>query len=234
MPAYNEYDQPIGDALCAWQARPQPQRVVLTGRSCRLEPLTAAHFDTLYDAWAQAEDGRDWTYLPVERPVSRQACRVWLTALAASEDPLFFTVVDRDGDRAVGTVALMRIAPAHGVAEIGWVNWSRGMRRSRMGTEAIALLLAYLFDTLGYRRCEWKCDSLNAPSRQAARRLGFCYEGTFRQAIVTKGRNRDTSWFAIVDADWPAIRAAYTAWLANDNVDANGGQRRALGEFMPA
>lgn len=155
---------------------PTPQRKVLTGRSCRLEPLAAAHFDALYDAWAQAEDGRDWTYLSVARPASRQACRAWLTTLTASEDPLFFTVVDRAQEQVVGTVALMRLDPANGVAEIGWVNWSRAMRCSRLGTEAIALLLGYLFDTLGYRRCEWKCDSLNAPSREAASRLEFHYE----------------------------------------------------------
>lgn len=233
MPATNEYDQPIGDALNNWRSCPTPQRGVLTGRSCRLEPLAAAHFDALYDAWAQAEDGRDWTYLAVARPASRQACRAWLTTLTASEDPLFFTVVDRAQEQAVGTVALMRLDPANGVAEIGWVNWSRAMRRSHLGTEAIALLLGYLFDTLGYRRCEWKCDSLNNPSRQAAIRLGFRYEGTFRQAIVTKGRNRDTSWFAVIDPDWPALRAAYDAWLADENLDADGGQRRALSEFMP-
>lgn len=140
-------------------------------------------------------------------------------------------VIDRANGRAVGTCAFLRIDPANGVAELGTINWSPLMKRSVLGSEAIFLMLRHLFDDLGYRRCEWKCDSLNLPSRQAAERLGFRYEGTFRQAVVVKGRTRDTDWLSIVDGEWPARRAAFAAWLSPDNIGDDGRQARQLQAF---
>lgn len=141
-------------------------------------------------------------------------------------------VVDQANGRAVGTCAFLRIDPANGVAELGTINWSPLMRRSALGSEAIFLMLRHLFDDLGYRRCEWKCDSLNLPSRQAAERLGFRYEGTFRQAVVVKGRTRDTDWLSIIDAEWPARHAAFAAWLSPDNIGGDGRQKRRLQAFQ--
>lgn len=137
-------------------------------------------------------------------------------------------MIDRATNRAVGTLALMRIDPANGVIEVGSVTFSPLLKRTPASTEAQYLLMKYAFDTLGYRRYEWKCDDLNAPSRKAAVRLGFRYEGTFRQAIVYKGRNRDTAWYSIVDGEWPAVAAAFEAWLSPDNFDTQGSQRQSL------
>jgi RimJ/RimL family protein N-acetyltransferase len=154
--------------------------------------------------------------------------------MAASEDPLHFAVVDLASGRAVGTLALMRIDAANGVVEVGHVMFSPHLQRTPLSTEAQYLLMRHVFDELGYRRYEWKCDSLNAPSRRTAQRLGFTFEGVFRQAIVTKGRNRDTAWFAVIDGDWPALRAAFEAWLAPDNFDADGHQRQGLAALRAA
>jgi len=142
-------------------------------------------------------------------------------------------VIDQANGRAVGTCAFLRIDPANGAAELGTINWSPLMKRSALGSEAIFLMLRHLFDDLGYRRCEWKCDSLNLPSRQAAERLGFRYEGTFRQAVVVKGRTRDTDWLSIIDGEWPALRSAFAAWLSPDNIGDDGRQERRLQAFQP-
>jgi len=142
-------------------------------------------------------------------------------------------VIDQANGRAVGTCAFLRIDPANGAAELGTINWSPLMKRSALGSEAIFLMLRHLFDDLGYRRCEWKCDSLNLPSRQAAERFGFRYEGTFRQAVVVKGRTRDTDWLSIIDGEWPALRLAFAAWLSPDNIGDDGRQERRLQAFQP-
>jgi RimJ/RimL family protein N-acetyltransferase len=154
--------------------------------------------------------------------------RDYLARIAASADPLHFAIVDRSSRLAVGTAALMRVEPAHGVIEVGSVNYSPLLKRSRAGTEAMYLLMRYVFDNLHYRRYEWKCDSLNGPSRAAAIRYGFHFEGIFRKALVYKGRSRDTAWFSVVDEEWPQIRSAFETWLDPENFDAAGQQRRAL------
>ncbi len=233
MPVINHFGQPVGEDLPAWAARPRPAQIMLPGDYCRLEPLTAArHTQALYDAYYSVPHTEGWTYLAVERPADLHEFRLFITSLATADD-LHMAVVDKTTGEALGTAAFLRVDPANGVAELGWINWSPRMQRQRTGTEAIFLMLRYLFDELGYRRCEWKCDSLNAPSRAAALRYGFRYEGRFHQAVVVKGRNRDTDWFALLDHDWPAVRQAFTQWLAAENFDEAGQQRRRLQDLMP-
>ena len=232
MTQLNHFGQPVGDELPGWQPRELPQRIQLDGRFCHLEPLSVErHSKELFVAWHAIDDGRDWTYLAVERPATQAECDTFIAANVASKDPLFYAVVDNATQRTIGSVALMRIDPVNGVIEIGWVNWSPLMKRSSHSTEAIYLLLKYVFDGLNYRRCEWKCHSLNAPSSAAAKRFGFEYEGTFRQAVVTKGRNRDTQWFSILDSEWPARKAELEQWLSADNYDADGQQKQRLEAF---
>lgn len=229
---HNEYGQSIGPLVPGWTARPLPPRRPVEGRYCTLEPLDAArHADDLHAAYARASDGRDWTYLFVERPADLASTRAHVERAAQSADPLHFAVIDRQGGRAVGTLALMRIEPAHGAIEVGSVTFSPLLKRTPMSTEAQYLLMKLAFDELGYRRYEWKCDNFNEPSKRAALRLGFQFEGIFRQAIIYKGRSRDTAWFSITDGEWPAVRAALERWLAPENFDAQGGQRMALDRF---
>jgi RimJ/RimL family protein N-acetyltransferase len=228
----NEYEQPIGLAVDGWTPRPRPARVTVAGRHCTLEPLDAArHAAELHAAYALAPDGRDWTYMTVGPFADAADYLAYATRAQASDDPLHFVVRDAASGRAVGTLALLRIDPANGVIEVGSVSFAPPLQRTRASTEAHFLLMRHAFETLGYRRYEWKCDSLNAPSRQSALRLGFSFEGIFRQALVYKGRNRDTAWYAIVDHEWPARRAAFEQWLADANFDDQGRQRRSLAEI---
>lgn len=191
-----------------------------------LDPVR--HAADLHAAYAAAPDGRDWTYMAVGPFAGRTAFDAYLQAEAARGDRVSFAVVDAQTGRAIGTFALMRIDPDNGVVEVGMVAFSPLLRRTRMATEAHFLLMRHVFDTLAYRRYEWKCDSLNAPSRAAAERLGFRFEGIFRQAVVYKGRSRDTAWLSILDAEWPPLRTAFAAWLAPANFDATGRQLRTL------
>ena len=223
----NVHGQPVGEPVIDWQPRPQPGRTAMQGAVCRLEPLDVArHGASLFDAYAQAPDGRDWTYLPIERPTDRDAFTKEFATRERMRDPLHYAIVV--GGRAVGTAALMRIDPGNGVMEIGHIAFAPVLQKTRAGTEAIALLMRRSFDELGYRRLEWKCDSLNEPSRRAAERLGFTFEGIFRKAVVTKGRARDTAWYSITSDEWPMIIRALDRWLRPDNFDAAGRQRVPL------
>jgi RimJ/RimL family protein N-acetyltransferase len=227
-PRTNAFGQPIGRELTGWQPPSRPARIVLDGRFCRVEPLDVArHARQLYDANALDSDGRMWTYLFSGPFASFDEYLGWLEPRPASDDPLFFAFVDKGRAQAVGTGAYLRIDTGSGVVEVGHLAFSPLMQRSPIATEAMYLMMKYAFE-LGYRRYEWKCDSLNAASRRAARRLGFTFEGIFRQAIVYKGRNRDTAWFSIIDTEWPAIDAGFRAWLDPANFDADGRQRRSL------
>ncbi|CAB3801967.1 hypothetical protein LMG28688_05478 [Paraburkholderia caffeinitolerans] len=231
----NEYEQPIGVDLSGWTARERPARVSIEGTRCRIEPIDVErHAADLFDAYNQATDGSDWTYLTVGPFADPESYRVYLAKVAASTDPLHYAVVDRATGKAVGTFSLMRIDPANGVIEVGNVVFSPLLKRTAISTEAQYLLMRYAFDELGYRRYEWKCDSLNAPSRQTALRLGFQYEGIFRQAIVYKERSRDTAWFAIIDQDWPGVKRAFETWLDAGNFDAEGNQRESLAGLREA
>ncbi|MDB6091891.1 MAG: family N-acetyltransferase [Gammaproteobacteria bacterium] len=225
----NQYAQEIGPAAPDWSARQRPRRDVMLGRYCRLEPVDVdRHAPELFSAYMEAPDGRDWTYLSAERPETPEQFRIYLTKLAASEDPLHFTILDSETGTAVGTAALMRMDPANGVIEVGSITFSPRMKRTRVGTEAMYQLMRLAFDELGYRRYEWKCDSLNAPSRAAADRYGFTYEGLFRNAVVYKGRSRDTAWFSIIAEEWPRVRTAFQSWLDPENFDPRGRQLQPL------
>jgi len=205
----------------------------MTGRYCRLEPISVErHEKDLFAAYMQAPDGRDWTYLFSDRPESASDFNAYLTKLEKSEDPLHFTILDSVTNKPVGTAALMRIEPAHGSIEVGSITFSPLLKKTRAATESMYLMMRRAFDELGYRRYEWKCDSLNAPSRSAALRYGFTFEGIFRQAIVYRQRNRDTAWFSIIDSEWPVLRPSYTRWLSDANFDAEGGQVERLADLI--
>jgi RimJ/RimL family protein N-acetyltransferase len=228
MNTFNQFGQPIGEKLVDWQPRQHPDRVGLHGRYCRLEPLRVEHAGALFAAYQQAEDTRSWTWLLREPDTTIAEYSQWIASVCELSDPIHFAVIDNQTQLPVGSLALMRIDPKNGVVEVGHVHFSPLMSRSPLSTEAQYLLMRYVFDTLGYRRYEWKCNSLNEPSRRAALRLGFQYEGRFRQALVVKGHNRDTDWFSILDKEWPALECAFQNWLATDNFTADGKQIRSL------
>jgi RimJ/RimL family protein N-acetyltransferase len=232
MNRLNEFDQPIGPELPDWQPASRPPRTAINGRRVRLEPLDAArHGVSLFDAFAEDRDGRNWTYMPVGPFRDRTDFDSWLEMAEKSHDPLFHAILDPGTGAALGFASYLRIEPAVGVIEVGFISFSPRLQGTAAATEAMYLMMARVFDELGYRRYEWKCDALNAPSRRAAERLGFIFEGVFRQAMIYKGRNRDTAWFSILDGEWPAARAAFQAWLDPANFDTGGRQIRSLAEF---
>jgi len=205
----------------------------MVGRLCRLEPLEAGrHAEALLEAHALDVEGRNWTYLPYGPFESFEAMASLVRSFEASVDPMFFAIIDLATERAVGWASYLRINPEMGSIEVGHVAYSPLLQRTAAGTEAMYLMMRRAFDELGYRRYEWKCNALNAPSWNAAERLGFVHEGVFRQAWVQKGRNRDQAWFSIIDGEWPAVRSALEGWLDPSNFDAEGGQRRRLAEFI--
>ena len=219
---------PIGPRVDATPAQ-FPQHVVLDGRYCRLVPLDPAqHGDDLFRASTPTDAAARFLYLFEEPPTERAEFQSWLQKAAASTDPLFFAVVDKRTGKVEGRQTLMRIDPPNRVIETGSIYWGPQISRSAVTTEANFLFAKYVFESLGYRRFEWKCNALNAPSRAAAERFGFVYEGHFRRAVVIKGRTRDTSWYSMISDDWPKLRAAYETWLAPDNFDAQGQQKTTL------
>ena len=211
-----------------------PERAPLVGTQVRLEPVdVAAHAAGLYAlSHARPEDAALWTYLAYGPFADQGAFERWLAGRAASDDPLFFAVLEAQSGRASGMASYLNIVPANGCIEIGHIWFAPPLQQTRAATEAIFLMCRHVFDDLGYRRLEWKCDALNEASRRAARRFGFTYEGTFRQHMVVKGRNRDTAWFAMLDREWPRVRAAFERWLAPGNFDAAGRQRTSLAALM--
>lgn len=222
----------MSENLKNWQPRPRPQRKVLEGRTVRLEPLNAEqHGDGLFDASSVPDiDGR-FAWLFDYPPESRAAFQPWLDKAEASEDPLFFAVIDKASGKVAGRQTLMRIDTAYGVIEIGNIYWGPLISRKPAATEAQFLFMKFIFDELGYRRYEWKCNNRNEPSKRAAERFGFKFEGIFRQHLVVKGENRDTAWYSIIDKEWPALRRAYEAWLDPANFDGHGRQKRRLEDF---
>jgi len=233
MTELNVYGQALGKSLPDWQPRALPKKIPLRGEHCSLEPIDIKHSRQLFDAWYSIDDERDWTYFHIKRPITIRQCDHYIESLAISTDPLFYAVISHPTNTAVGFVALQRIDPNNGAVEIGWINWSPLMKRTSGSTEAIFLLLSYIFDTLQYRRCGWKCDSLHQSAIKAAERLGFQYEGLFRQMQVSKGHNRDVRWYSITDGEWPEIRRAMHLWLSPANLDDLGKQKQRLSEFMP-
>ncbi len=226
--------RPLGDPIDWIPARP-PGREPLAGSEILLRPVDAGRdTEPIYAAsHSPSGDERVWTYLPDGPYESVEQMRAAMEAIEDSEDPHFYSLVRAADQRPLGRAAYMRITPEFGVIEIGSILMTPELQRTRAATEAIFLMIRRAFDELGYRRVEWKCNALNAPSRRAAERFGFEFEGVFRQHMIVKGRNRDTAWFAILDGDWPAIRAGFEAWLEPGNFDGGGAQKQPLGAFMP-
>ncbi|MFG1465435.1 GNAT family protein [Xanthobacter sp. DSM 24535] len=220
--------QPLGAILEGGPAA-APTRVPLIGRLVHVVPLDpAAHAAELYAASHGAGDAALWTYLISRTFPDPVAFRAYYEAAALRDDPLLFAILDAATGKALGHAAYMRIEPAHRVIEVGNVLFTRALQRSAAASEAMYLMARHVFEDLGYRRYEWKCDALNAPSRRAALRFGFSFEGIFRQHMIVKGRSRDTAWFAMLDHEWPAVRAAFEAWLAPENFSPDGQQKRRL------
>ena len=231
----NALGQPVGSPVPNWTARPRPPRSPITGRYCRVEMLDPAkHAADLFTGNQLDTEGRNWTYLAYGPFAKLEEYRAWLDSVASAEDPLFHTIIDLGSGKAVGVASLMRIDPPNGVIEVGHINYSPLLQRKPHATEAMYLMMSRVFDELGYRRYEWKCDNCNMPSRAAAERYGFTFEGVFRQAVVYKGRNRDTAWFSITDKDWPAIKRGYEAWLAPENFAGDGTQLSSLADCIAA
>jgi RimJ/RimL family protein N-acetyltransferase len=228
----NEFGQPIGWPAADWTVRARPPQSAMIGRFCRVEPLDiATHAEALFRAYQDDPEGRLTTYLFWDPFETREAFDAFLRSSCSGEDPFYHAVIDGTTGQAVGIASFMRIDPRMGVIEVGGIWYSPRLQRRPAATEAMALMMKRAFDELGYRRYEWKCDALNAPSRAAAARLGFQFEGIFRQAVVYKGRNRDTAWFAVTDRDWPVLRAGFERWLDPGNFDAAGLQRRSLADL---
>lgn len=223
---YNNAGQPIGAPVPNWRGCAGFDHTAMHGRTCDLIPLHPDHSAELHAAFSADQSGMLWTYMP-EGPFNTEAdYATWVAKSCQSKDPLFFTITDKSRN-PLGVASYLRIQPENGVVEVGYITFSPALKRTAMATEAMYLMMKRAF-VAGYRRYEWKCDALNAASRKAAQRLGFQYEGTFRQAVVYKGRNRDTAWFAITDNEWPEINAGFESWLHPDNFDANGQQSEPL------
>ena len=228
----NELGQPIGDALPNFKPGDLPKMERLEGRYVIVECLSKdKHGSDLYEVYGPDSPANMWTYL-FQNPVqSQEEWSALLDQMLAAQDRFYYAIVDKESGKALGTFALMRINRGSRVIEVGSVTYSPQLKRTRLATEAQYLLARYVFEELEYRRYEWKCDAFNQPSRYAAERLGFIYEGTFRQAVVYKGRNRDTDWLAMIDKDWPAVKTRLEKWLSPDNFDENGQQIKALSDF---
>ncbi|MDF0605606.1 GNAT family N-acetyltransferase [Neisseriaceae bacterium TC5R-5] len=224
----NEFGQPVGCMLVDWVAPPRPERIVLSGRYCRIEPLDAnKHAAGLFTAMQQDVKQTNWTYLAYGPFVDLASYRHWLQEKQSELDPLFYTIINVTNEQAVGLASYLSIDPSMGCIEIGHLYFSPLLQKTPAATEAMYLMMRYIFE-LGYRRYEWKCNALNVPSYRAAQRLGFTFEGLFRQARIDKGRNRDTAWFSMLDKEWPVVRSVLECWLQPDNFTDGGVQKKSL------
>lgn len=228
---FNSLGQAVGFPLPEWSPPSLPTREPLDGRFCRLEPLDPArHAEALFAANSADIEGKNWTYMTYGPFSTLQEYRNWMTATCLGDDPQFYTIIDKQDAAPAGVASYLRIAPASGSIEVGHLMFAPRLQQQPAATEAMYMLMRQAFE-LGYRRYEWKCNALNAASRAAAQRLGLSFEGVFRQAAVHKGRNRDTAWYAAIDSEWPALSQAFETWLAPDNFDADGMQRRRLSDL---
>ncbi|MDQ6641294.1 MAG: GNAT family N-acetyltransferase [Actinomycetota bacterium] len=223
----NDFGQPIGEEVPGWTVRPRIEPVTLEGRTCRVEPLGENNLDVLHQALDVDTSPRIWTYISSGPYDDRAGLAGHAAALHAIPDCEPHAILAPDGS-GLGIACYLRIDPANGSAEVGGIVMSAALQRTTAATESMYLMMRHVFDDLGYRRYEWKCDSLNEPSRRAAVRYGFRYEGRFRSAMVYKGRNRDTDWFCVTDAEWALLRPSYDVWLGQDNFDGHGRQRVSL------
>lgn len=223
-PRQHDLGQPVPD----WSPATVPDKTFLSGHYCRLEPLTRAHGKDLLDAFRADDDGVIWDYLPYGPFDNLPAFEAFLEDSCLAADPFFYAIIDTGSGRPVGMASYLRITPAHGVIEVGHINFAPALQRTPAATEAMYLMMRQVFDMWGYRRYEWKCNDLNTRSKQAAHRLGFSFEGVFRQAAVVRGRNRDTAWFSVLDSEWPAVKSGFERWLDPANFNEAGGQRQGL------
>lgn len=228
----NVYGQPIGLPVPAWNRPPMPQRVPIQGRLVYLEPLHPdVHAADLFSALMLERDSSSWTYMHYGPFDSFGDYRDWMLRFCCERDPLFYAIVDNKDHKPKGMASYQRINPEHGTIEVGHLHFTPLLRQTAMATEAMYLMMRNAF-LHGYRRYEWKCDALNKPSHEAARRLGFTFEGIFRQGNVYKGRNRDIAWYSILDSEWPPLREAFERWLSPHNFDSHGTQRTRLAEYI--
>lgn len=230
----SESGLPIGPVIDVTPAA-RPDKIVMDGRYCRLEPLDPQrHQEQLFAASTPPNAAQLFQYLPEKPPGDINAFGDWMQKSAASEDPLFFAVIDKQTGRCEGRQTLMRITPDQQCIEIGNIYWGPAIAGTRVTTEANYLFACYCLETLGYRRYEWKCNALNAPSRKAALRFGFEFEGLFRRHIIVRSRSRDTTWFSIIKEQWPALKSAYEQWLDPNNFDESNQQKTRLSELTRA
>ena len=225
----NELDQTLGESVSHWTGAKMPMKIAMVGQYCRLEPLNiVVHAEALFDAFSQDTENRNWTYLPYGPFECFDDFKQWLKGVSSGSTPMFYAIVDQQSNEAIGIASYLRIKPEHGVIEVGHVHFSPALQKTQIATEAMFLMMKNTFDELGYRRYEWKCNALNESSRNAALRLGFSFEGVFRQALVIKGRNRDTAWYSMLDSEWPQVKQAFKQWLRPENFDAEGRQKSRL------
>lgn len=225
---------PIGFPVPDWIPPETPPRTPMEGNHCRLVPFDISrHTEELFQACRADKENRLWVYVPSGPFEDFEAFRDWAEKSSRDADRLVYSLIDLATKKSVGVASYMRIDPSNGSIEVGAITYSPALQRTIAGTEAMYLMMRRVFDELGYRRYEWRCNSLNAASRRAAERYGFSFEGVFRQAAVVKGQNRDTAWYSIIDKDWPAIKGAFEAWLSPANFNEDGSQRRNLQSFMP-
>jgi RimJ/RimL family protein N-acetyltransferase len=226
----NHLGQPVGFPVPGWTPRSAPPRTPMIGRFARVEPLDPdRHAAELFEANAEDREGRNWTYYNYGPFPTLADYRKWAEDSCTDKARIWHAIIDQASGNAVGVAAYANIQPAHGSIEVGGLNFSPRLQRRPAATDAMHLMMRRAFDELGYRRYEWKCDSLNAPSRRAAERFGFTYEGIFRQHMIVKGRSRDTAWFSILDSEWAARKAAFERWLTPENFDRDGRQKTKLG-----
>ena len=220
----------LGSAVPGWSERPAPTGATVEGRFARLEKLDAARHGA--NLWAAVKDNDHiWDFLAYGPFANEAGFTAWLATRAALTDPLYYTVLEKKTGRALGCLTLMETRPAMGVIEVGHIFYSPALQKTPAATDAIYLAAKIVFDDLGYRRYEWKCNDLNDPSKFAALRFGFTFEGVFRQHLIVKGRNRDTAWYSMLDSEWPVRKAAFERWLSPDNFDASGRQKIALSQM---
>jgi len=228
-----EAGMPVGLPIDDWKSSQVPPKTVMRGQYCHVEPyVVELHCSELYQSLSLNTDFRNWTYLPYGPFSDEDGFRQWSQSACAGDDPLFHIVKDLQTEKIVGLASYLRISPDVGSIEVGHIHFSPLMQRTRMSTESMYLMMSRVFEELGYRRYEWKCDALNAASRNAAERYGFQFEGIFRQATMYKGRNRDTAWYSVIDSEWPQLREGFKLWLSLENFDRKGQQVRMLKDCL--
>ncbi len=228
----NTFGQPVGYSLNDWKVCPLPPRTMVSGNWCKVEALNPEkHAEELFEAFIKNNNDSNWTYLQYGPFDSIEKFQQWMKTTCTGDDPVFYVIIDAKTGKAIGLSSYLRIQPSVGVIEVGHIHFSPQLRKTTLATEAMFLMMRRAFDELGYRRYEWKCDTLNAASRKAADRLGFTFEGIFRQALVYKGRNRDTAWYSVIDRNWPLLKKSFEAWLSPENINSQGIQQKSLAEI---